>query len=325
MLPFEKEKRETIVKKAISPNPSYGCDPCKRTVAELLNLGIVNLNKPSGPTSHQVSDYVKKVLGIEKAGHSGTLDPGVIGVLPVALGDGTKVVQALISAGKEYICFMHLHKLVDEATIRKVLSLFVGKIKQLPPVKSAIKREVREKEIYYIDVLEIAGQDILMRIGCQAGTYIRKLCHDMGQKFGVGAHMQELVRTKAGPFSLNETITLQELTDALWYFNNENNEKYIRHCIRPVEEGIRHLPKIWVADTAVDSICHGAALAVPGIAKLESGITPGRLVAVLTLKDELVSLSIARMPSDAILKAESGIAAKTERVFLKIGAYPKNC
>ncbi len=323
MLPFGNIKREVLVKKEADSNPEYGCSPDKRPADALINCGIVNLNKPSGPTSHQVSDFVQRILKIRKAGHSGTLDPGVIGVLPVALGDAAKVIQALMPAGKEYICLMKLHKDIDKKEIRKTLSLFIGKIKQLPPVRSAVRRQVREKEIYYIEVLEIKKRAVLFRVGCQAGTYIRKLCHDIGIKLGIGAHMAELVRTKAGPFNLEDSVTLQDLTDALWFYENEGNGRFLRHCIQPVENAVSHLPKIWIFDSAVASICHGARLAVPGISKLESGISSGNLVAVLTLKGELVALGIAKISSEEIQKADSGVVVKINRVFMKIREYPK--
>ncbi len=322
MLPFKAQKQEILVKKQAATNPSYGCFPDKRPLNGLINCGIINLNKPAGPTSHQVSAYVQKILGIEKAGHSGTLDPNVAGVLPVATGDGTKVIQAIMPAGKEYICLMHLHKDIDEMALAKALKSFVGRIKQLPPIKSAVKRVIREKEIYYLDVLEIDGRNVLFKVGCQAGTYIRKLCHDIGQKIGAGAHMQELVRTKAGPFNLSDSITLQDLADAFWYYRNENNERYLRHCIQPIEKAVKHLPKIWILDSAVDSLCHGAKLAVQGIAKLDSGIKAG-LVAVLTLKGELVCLATMLVNSEDIMKKEGGIVASLNRVFMKIGVYPK--
>ncbi len=321
MLPFETQKQEILIKKQAATNPGYGCFPDKRPVNELVNCGIINLNKPAGPTSHQVSAYVQEILGIEKAGHSGTLDPNVAGVLPVATGNGTKVIQAIMPAGKEYVCLMHLHKDVDEKVLAKALNFFVGRIKQLPPIKSAVKRVVREKEIYYLDILEIDRRNVLFKVGCQAGTYIRKLCHDIGQKLGAGAHMQELVRTKAGPFNLLDSITLQDLADAIWYYKNEGNEKYLRHCIQPIEKAVEHLPKIWVLDSAVDSLCHGAKLAVQGIAKLDPGIKAG-LVAVLTLKGELVCLATMLFSPEDIMKKEGGIVASLNRVFMKIGVYP---
>ena len=175
-LPFETKKRSVLVRKPAQTSDKFGKSPEKRTVEELIKFGVVNIDKPAGPTSHQVSAYVQKILGIKKSGHSGTLDPNVTGVLPVALGKSTKVIQTLLTAGKEYVCIMHIHKPVPEYELFRALDKFTGKINQLPPIKSSVKRQWRERTIYYIDVLEIQGQDVLFTVGCQAGTYIRKLC-----------------------------------------------------------------------------------------------------------------------------------------------------
>lgn len=322
-LPFEKIKRKVLVKKSAKTSEEYGTDPGKRTVPELINYGVINIDKPKGPTSHEVSAFMQKILEIKKAGHSGTLDPRVTGVLPIATGRATRIVQTLLKAGKEYIALMHLHKLVDEKEIRKIMKEFVGKIKQLPPIKAAVKRQVREKEIYYIDILEIDGKDVLFRIGCEAGTYIRKLIHDIGKKLDVGAHMSELRRTKAGPFDEETLITLQDLADAYWYYKNENNEKYIRHCIKPVEFATQHLAQIHVLDPAVDSLAHGIDLKIPGISKLHDKIEEGDIVAVNTLKQELIAIGIARMSSEDIMKKQKGNAVNIKKVFMKPGVYPR--
>jgi H/ACA ribonucleoprotein complex subunit 4 len=323
LLPFEKARREIIVKKSSETSDKYGCSPEKRPISEYINLGIINIDKPKGPTSHQVSAYVQKIMNVDKGGHSGTLDPKVTGVLPVAIGKATRIVQALLVAGKEYICLMHLHKEMPEEQIKKVMKEFTGKITQLPPLKSAVKRQWRERNVYYIDILEIAGQDVLFLIGCQAGTYIRKICHDIGIAIGCGAHMAELRRTKAGPFDESTISTLQDLTDAYWYYKNEGNEKYLRHVVQPVENAVKHLHKVWILDTTVNTVCHGADLAVPGISKLSSGMEPEDIVAIMTLKGELVALGEARVTSKDIMQYDRGIAVKTRKVFLEPGTYPK--
>jgi H/ACA ribonucleoprotein complex subunit 4 len=323
LLPFEKIKREVFVKRKADTSEKYGCKPEDRPTEFLLNYGVININKPKGPTSHQVSAYVQKILNLKKAGHSGTLDPKVTGVLPVAIGNATRIVEALLTAGKEYIAIMHLHKEVKEEELIKVIQDFVGKIKQLPPIKSSVKREWRFRKVYYIDILEVSGQDVMMRIGCQAGTYIRKLLHDIGQKLKVGAHMAELIRTKAGPFNENTYTTLQDLADAYWYYKNENNEKLIRKVIQPVENAIQHLPKIWVLDSTVDTLCHGVDLKIPGIAKVESDIQIDENMAILTLKNELIATGKVKMISKDIIKNDKGIAVKIERVFMQPGTYPK--
>lgn len=313
MLPFEEKKREILVKK--EAKGEYGKDPLERETSEIIDYGIVNIDKPKGPTSHQVSEFVQKILKIKKSGHSGTLDPAVTGILPVAIGRATRIVHALLKAGKEYVCIMHLHKEVDKTTIKKAMKKFIGTIKQRPPIKSAVKRVVRDRKIYYLDILEIEGQDVLFRVGCEAGTYIRVLSHQIGQELKTGAHMAELRRTKAGPFTEETKCTLQDLTDAFHYYK-EGNDKLIRKCIQPIETAVSHLPKIWVLDNSIASLIHGVDLKIPGISKLHSDIEPDQMVAIMTLKDELIATGTAKMASNKILKEEKGIVVTTHKVFM---------
>jgi H/ACA ribonucleoprotein complex subunit 4 len=319
-LPFESKKRKLFVKKESETDPNLGCIPEKRKVEELLNYGVVNIDKPKGPTSHQISAFVQKILNIKKSGHSGTLDPAVTGVLPVALGRATRIVTNLLKAGKEYIAIMHLHKDIDEKTIRETINSFIGKIEQMPPIKSSVKRQLRFRNVYYIEILEIDGKDVLFRVGCEAGTYIRKICHDLGQKLGTGAHMAELRRTKAGPFDESTLVTLQDLTDAYWYWKNNKDEKPIRHCIQPMETAVSHLPKIWVLDSAIESITHGTDLKIPGISKLND-FEKDETIAIMSLKNELVATGKALMNSDTAMKEEKGIVVKADTVFMLPGTY----
>ena len=307
-------KQIFVKKEAIG---GYGKAPEDRTSEELVTYGIINLDKPKGPTSHQVSDYVQNILGISKAGHSGTLDPQVTGVQPIALGRATRITEFLLTAPKEYICLMHLHKEVSEELLKEAVVKLSGKIQQLPPIKSAVKREVRTREIYEIAILEIEGQEVLFRIGVQAGTYIRKYCHDFGLKLGCGAHMEELRRTKVATFDESTLVTLQDLTDAFHYYKNENNDKFIRKIIQPFENAVRHLPKVWVLDTTINPLSHGRDLAVLGISKIESGIKEGDITAIMTLKGELIGLGIAQMSSEDVMKKDNGIAIRTNSVFIQ--------
>jgi len=321
LLPFEQIDIKILIRKESETNPDLGCNPEDRKTQEIINYGIVNIDKPKGPTSHQVADYVQKILHISKSGHSGTLDPAVTGVLPVALERATRIVQTLLTAGKEYVGIMHLHKEIDNETLIKTIkNNFVGKIQQLPPIKSSVKRQLRTRSVYYFDILEVDGKDILFKVGTEAGTYIRKLIHDLGKKLGIGAHMAELRRTKAGPFEESTLFAMQELTDAFYFWKEEQNERFIRKVIQPVESGVKHLPKVWVFDTTIESICHGVDLKVPGISKLNDKINKDDIVAVMSLKDELVALGIAKMDSNEMTD-EKGIAVQTEKVFMQPGVY----
>lgn len=322
MLPFEKIKRKILVKKEAKTNSKLGCKPEERTTEEIIHYGVVNINKCQGPTSHQVSDYVQKILHINKSGHSGTLDPHVHGALPVALEKATRIVQILLKSGKEYVGIMHLHKDVGTTKLKQIIKdNFTGKIKQIPPIKSAVRRVEREREIYYFKILEKEEKDVLFIVGCEAGTYIRKLIHDLGQKLKTGAHMSELRRTKAGPFNEKTLFTLQDLTDAYYFYKEEKNDKFLRKIIQPTENAIKHLPKIWVFDTTVDTLCHGADLNIPGISKLNDGIDKEDIVAVMTLKGELITLGKAQLTSEDIIKKDKGFAVKTDKVFMEPGLY----
>ncbi|RLF91520.1 RNA-guided pseudouridylation complex pseudouridine synthase subunit Cbf5, partial [Thermococci archaeon] len=188
-------KREVLIKdEKAETNPKWGFPPDKRPIELHMQFGVINLDKPPGPTSHEVVAWIKKLFNLEKAGHGGTLDPKVSGVLPVALEKATRVVQALLPAGKEYVALMHLHGDVPEDKIIRVMKEFEGEIIQRPPLRSAVKRRLRTRKVYYIEILEIEGRDVLFRVGVEAGTYIRSLIHHIGLALGVGAHMAELRR-----------------------------------------------------------------------------------------------------------------------------------
>ncbi len=244
------------------------------------------------------------------------------GVLPVVLQDSTKIVEVLLKAGKEYVCLMHLHKQVERHMLEETKQCFVAKTMQLQPIRSAIKRQLREREIYYIKLLEVQEKEVLFKIGSQAGFYIRKYCHDLGKKLNANAHMAQLIRTKAGPFKFEDSFSLQDLRDAYEYYK-KGDDSYIRKIILPKEAAINHLPKVWVFDTTVDSLCHGANLSIPGISKLEAHIKKDDVTAVLTLKGELVCISKALEGSYDIMQKQKGLAFKTNKVFMQPQTYPK--
>jgi H/ACA ribonucleoprotein complex subunit 4 len=314
---------DLLIKAESVTDPVYGCYPRKRPIEEHIQKGVVNLDKPMGPTSHEIDSWVKRILHVDKTGHGGTLDPRVTGVLPMGIEQATRVIQMLLGAPKEYVCLMRLHEDIDVKEVRNILQEFTGKIFQLPPLKSAVKRELRVRRIYYVKILELEGKDVLFRIGCEGGTYIRKYCHDIGEALGCGAHMAELRRTISGPFHEDETLkTLQDLTDAYHIWKDEGDESELRECILPMETAVSHLPKIVIRDSAVDAICHGADLAAGGVLSLSPQIDRGNRVAIMTLKGELVAAGESMETSGGIHKADGGIMVKTEKVFMQPATYP---
>ncbi len=300
----------------------WGKLPIQRTIDELLNYGIINLDKPANPTSHEVVSFVKKILNIPKAGHSGTLDPKVTGVLPTALGKATRILDSLLLAGKEYVCNMRLHKDVDEEKIKQIMKEYVGDIYQRPPMRASVKRVLRVRRIYNTEIIDIEGRDVLFQISCQAGTYIRKYAHDIGQSLSCGAHMKELRRIKSGPFTEDDFLSsLQNLYDAWSLYKEENEEIPLRNIILPMEYGIKHLPKIIVKDSAIDPLCHGAPLGLPGVSKFSKVFDSGELIAILSLKHELVAFGETQMNAKDLEEKESGLVASVKRVLMPIGTY----
>lgn len=323
MLPAD-QSRELILKSSDRTNPDYGFQSLDNLPIEyLLENGVIALDKPSGPTSHEVATWVRKILGVERVGHGGTLDPAVTGILPTGVGNATKAMQALIPAGKEYVCVLELHSRTSEDEIRRVIEEFVGKLYQKPPLRSSVKRILRVREIYYNKILEIKGRLVLFRVGCQAGTYIRKLCFDIGEALGVGGHMRELRRTRVGMFREDEHMcSLYDLKDAFVFWKEDGDETELRKYLLPIEFGLGHLPVINVRDSAVDAICHGANLAASGVVSLNSGMKRDDMVVLKTLKGEAIAVAKSADTSDFIAKAKSGIVANTDRVLMERGRYP---
>jgi tRNA pseudouridine55 synthase/H/ACA ribonucleoprotein complex subunit 4 len=245
-------------------------------------------------------------------------------VLPIGLANSTKVIGNVVHSIKEYVMVVQLHDSVDRKKLEEVVEYFKGQIYQKPPLRSSVKRAIRVKTIYDIEILDQQGIYLLLRVLCDPGTYMRKLAHDMGLILGVGAHMRELRRTRTGPFKEDETmVTLQEVSEALYMWRNMGDERYLRKIILPVEVSTAHLPKIVILDTAVDALAHGADLAAPGVAMLTKNVEAGKTVAIYTLKGELVALGKALKNSEEIAKMDKGVVVKTSRVIMPRNVYPK--
>ena len=214
----------------------------QKTIHELLEFGIINIDKSSGPTSFDISDFVRKKLELRKTSHFGTLDPKVTGVLPIALNRACKLTGFFLGEDKEYVGIMRIHKDFSLEKIKKVIKeKFTGKIKQVPPVKSRVKRQEREREIKKFELFEKNKKDILFLAEVEGGTYIRKLIDDLGKELGIGAHMLELRRIRAGLFKEGDkeypSVNLYEFEKAVNEYKKGgvDAEKKLRKLIIPGE------------------------------------------------------------------------------------------
>jgi len=301
----------------------WGKRPSDRSVGELLGAGVIALDKPSGPTSHQATAWAKRAIHADKMGHGGTLDPYVSGVLPLCLGKAVRLTDLVLSSDKEYMCIMRLHGDRPENRIREVLGRFQGKIYQMPPVRSSVKRQLRIRTVSELEILEIKGRDVLMRVSCDAGTYIRTICTDAGEALGCGAYMLELRRSRSGAMTEKEAVTLHDLTDAYVFWQQDGREAWLRSMVMPMERLVDPLPKIIVKPTAVSSVCHGADLSVRGINMLDEGIRRNALVALMTARGELIAIGKAAMSAEKIMATEQGKAVDVDRVLMDRDHYPR--
>ena len=282
--------------------------------------GIIVVDKPRGPSSHEVAAWVGTMLGCP-VGHSGTLDPQVSGVLLIMLGNAVRLAPLLLQHEKEYICLLRLHGDVPRENILTVAEEFTGRIYQRPPRKSAVKRALRIREIQKLEVLGIDGRLVLFRVQCDAGTYIRSLCHHIGLALGVGGHMQELRRSRSGVFDEKTMHTLHEVQDACVGAQAGQPEQ-LASLILSVDAAVPECPIIIIRDSAIDAVCHGAILAGVGIISCAE-FTKDQTVAVLSQKNEFVCLGQALVPSTAFKPGDTGLVIKPTSVFMEPGTYPK--
>jgi H/ACA ribonucleoprotein complex subunit 4 len=304
---------------------NYGHYPQERPVESLLDYGFILLDKPAGPTSHEVVSWVKKILGINKAGHSGTLDPGATGLLPLGLGEGTKGLSVLLLGPKEYYALTRLHGYVTKERIMSTIKEFTGEIYQRPPQRSSVKRETRIRTVYEFEDIEHYDRLLLIRILCQAGTYIRKIVYDLGEVLSTGATMIELRRTRIIDLSENayDFVKLHDIVDAFKMYKETGDDKKLRRLIQPIELCLHGIRAVIIRDTAVDAVCHGAQIAIPGVLALPDDLRLGELVGLYTLKGEIVGLAEAAMTKREIEDNAKGLAFHTRRTIMKPGTYPR--
>lgn len=312
-----------LIKDPDSLQDRWGKKPSLRSMGELLEGGVIALDKPSGPTSHQVAAWAKTFLKMDKMGHGGTLDPNVSGVLPLCTGKAMRLTDLVLSSDKEYVCMMRLHRERSPERIREVMGRFQGRIYQFPPVRSAVKRQLRIRTVSLIDIMEIDGRDVLFRVSCDAGTYIRTLCTDIGEALGCGANMEELRRTRSGEMREENAVSMHDLNDAYVFWQQHGREDWLRSMVKPLEVLLDPLPKVIAKASAVDALCHGADLNIPGVHMLDEGIRRNALVAVLTARGEAIGIGKMNMSTDKLMAASQGKAVIMERVLMKRGTYPR--
>ncbi|KAF9881195.1 centromere/microtubule-binding protein cbf5 [Colletotrichum karsti] len=310
-----------------TPIPA-GCSPLKRDIKSYISSGVINLDKPSNPSSHEVVAWVKRMLRVEKTGHSGTLDPKVTGCLIVCVDRATRLVKSQQGAGKEYVAVIRLHDKLPggQAQFARALETLTGALFQRPPLISAVKRQLRIRTIYETKLIEFDNDRHLgvFWVSCEAGTYIRTLCVHLGLLLGVGGHMQELRRVRSGAMDESKgMVTLHDVLDAQWTMDNTRDESYLRKVISPLETLLTGYKRIVVKDSAVNAVCYGAKLMLPGLLRYESAIEVHDEVVLMTTKGEAIAIGIAQMSTVEMSTCDHGVVAKVKRCIMERDLYPR--
>jgi len=303
-----------------------GTMPLSRPIKDYISTGVLFLDKPANPSSHEVVAWIKKILNCQKTGHSGTLDPKTTGVLLVCIDRATRLVKSQQTAGKEYVSIFRLHSAVQESKVRQILPRLLGPQFQCPPVISAVKRQLRTRTIKSVELLDYDEENCLgiFHTACEAGTYVRTMCITLGLLLGVGAHMQELRRNKSGHHSEDDgLVTLHDVKDAQWELTASQDETAMRRVVRPMECLLTNLKRVCMKDSAVNAICYGAQIMLSGVICYDKGIELNEQIVVMTTKGEAICIALAAMSSEEIDMAQHGTVAKIKRVLMERDAYPR--
>lgn len=279
------------------------------------------------PSSHEVVAWIKRILRVQKTGHSGTLDPKVSGSLIVCIDRATRLAKSQQSAGKEYVGIVRFHSPIDDVKkVSQALETLSGAIFQRPPVIAAVKRNLRIRTIYDSKLVEFdkKKQMAIFWVSVEAGFYVRTLCVHLGLLLGTGAIMQELRRPRSGIQSeLDNQVSMHDVLDAQYAYDHYKDESYLRRVIKPLETLLTSHKRIILKDSAVNAVCYGAQILLPGVLRYEDGIEVGQHIAIVTTKGEAVALAIAQMTTAVMSTCDHGVVAKIKRVIMERDTYPR--
>ncbi|KAG3260471.1 DKC1-like [Ictidomys tridecemlineatus] len=278
-----------------------GSNPLKREIGDYIRTGFINLDKPSNPSFHEVVAWIRRILRVEKTGHSGTLDPKVTGCLIMCIERATRLVKSQ----------------------QKTLT---GALFQRPPLTAAVKRQLQVRTMYESKMIEYDPERRLgiFWVSCEAGTYIRTLCVHLGLLLGVGGQMQELRRVRSGVMSEKDhMVTMHDVLDAQWLYDNHKDKSYLWRVVYPLEKLLTSHKRLVMKDSAVNAICYGAKIMLPSVLRYEDGIEVNQEIVVITTKGEAICMAIALMTTTVISTCDHGIVAKIKRVIMERDTYPR--
>ncbi len=287
-----------------------------RNIDSRMNAGFILLDKHSGPTSHQLSAWARKLLGIEKLAHGGTLDPFASGVLPLLLGKSMKLTPLVLKHEKTYIASLKLSSTAELDSLKKSINQLRGKIYNVPPEISAVKVQVRTRNIKELEILDFDGLNLLLKMSCEAGTYVRTFARDLGLFIDKKVILKELRRTKSGLFSENMCVSMAQLSDALWKYHELDDSSAMLKILNPIEDLVSSFPRIIVKKSSHESLANGATLMYPGVSHISKNIKKGDNVVIQSEEGILLAIAEAKLDSAIIAAKEKGAVAQPKQVFL---------
>ena len=311
------------LEKEAQSDPAFGSHPDERSLEQRLASGFILIDKPAGPTSHQLAAWARELLGLERLGHGGTLDPFATGVLPLMAGRCMKITNKILKHRKSYIAVFRFKSIPNEAALRGVMASLTGRICNVPPEVSAVKVQVRTRKIYNFDLLDTDGNDAIARITCEAGTYIRTIARDMGLLLNTPVDLKELRRETSGMFHLEQCITMDQLADAVWLWKECGDETALKAVVHPIEKLLVDVPRCEVKDSAVAALAYGAPLLRPGLVSLPENISKGTELLVTSLKGEAVGFVKLKADANDIVNMDEGEVARPSMVLMDTEVYPR--
>ena len=312
------------IEKDVETSSIHGCRPEERTIEQLLESCFILLDKSPGPSSHQVSAWARDMMGLEKLGHGGTLDPFASGLLPLLSGKAMRLTGKILTHDKSYIALLKFGMKLERSELEDKMTMLRGKVYNVPPEISAVRVQVRTRKISKFEILDFDGNSAITRIECEAGTYVRTMARDLGLLLDTPVELKELRRPTSGEFSLKQSITMQQLADAYWLWKEKDDETALKRVLHPVEDLLADLPRIVVKDGAVAALSHGAPLLRPGVVSIAENLGVGAEVLIVSLKGEAVAIAKLSQTSNVIPTMTQGEVAKPNCVLMKEDTYPRS-
>ena len=312
-----------VLQTNVNTNPAHGTLPDERSLEALLRSGFILIDKPAGPTSHQLAAWARDLFGLDRLGHGGTLDPFATGVLPLMAGRTMKITNKVLKHTKSYIAVFRFKAIPEQEALASAMARMTGRIYNVPPEVSAVKVQVRTRRIHTFEQLDMVGTDLVARITCEAGTYIRTMARDLGLMLGTPVNLKELRRETSGLYHLDHCITMDQLADAVWLWKECGEEGALRKVIHPIEKLLVDVPSCTVKDSAVAALTYGAPLLLPGLVTVPAGLKKGSELLVKSLKGEAVAFVKLKVDSDTISSLENGEVARPSAVLMDTDVYPR--